>query len=271
MGSLSPITQLTQQELHVGSLISSFTRTRSVGVMLKKLRSVVEESDSRLGLLFNLSVQFTIVVSLVVVSIETLPGLDERYLELLQNIELIVVCLFTLEYFLRLLVAPKKMEFVFSFWGMIDLLAILPYYLLFFGFGFELIMLRAFRLLRIVRILKLARYSKSIARLGMALSIAKEDLILALGGASIMLFVASFGIYQFENMAQPDKFSSVFDSLWWALATLTTVGYGDIYPITFGGKVFTGVILMIGLGVVALPAAIITSALTEARKVLGEN
>jgi voltage-gated potassium channel len=163
------------------------------------------------------------------------------------------------------------MEFVFSFWGMIDLLAILPYYLLFFGFGFELIMLRAFRLLRIVRILKLARYSKSIARLGMALSIAKEDLILALGGASIMLFVASFGIYQFENMAQLDRFSSVFDSLWWALSTLTTVGYGDIYPITLGGKVFTGVILMIGLGVVALPAAISTSALTEARKVLGEN
>jgi voltage-gated potassium channel len=239
--------------------------------MLKNLRSIVEESDSRLGLLFNLSVQFVIVVSLVVVSLETLPELDERSLALLQIIEVAVVCLFTLEYILRLLVTKKKIEFIFSFWGMIDLLAILPYYLVFFGFGFELIMLRAFRLLRIVRVLKLARYSKSIARLGMALSIAKEDLLLALGGASIMLYVASFGIYQFENAAQPEKFASIFDSLWWALATLTTVGYGDIYPITLGGKVFTGVILMIGLGVVALPAAIITSALTEARKVLGEN
>ena len=86
-----------------------------------------------------------------------------------------------------------------------------------------------------------------------------------------MLFVASFGIYQFENAVQPDKYSSVFDSLWWSVATLTTVGYGDIYPITVGGKIFTGAILMIGLGVVALPAAIVTSALTEARKVLSEN
>jgi voltage-gated potassium channel len=98
-----------------------------------------------------------------------------------------------------------------------------------------------------------------------ALKIAKEDLVLSLMAALIMLLVASFGIYQFENTAQPDKFSSVFDSLWWALATLTTVGYGDVYPITAGGKIFTGFILVIGLGVVAVPAGIIASALTEAR------
>ena len=239
--------------------------------MINKLRAIVEESDSRGGLLFNVSVQLTIVASLIVISIETLPGLDESSLAVLQTIELAIVCLFTLEYLLRLLVAHKKIKFALSFWGVVDLLAILPYYLVFVGFGFDLIMLRAFRLLRIVRIFKLARYSKSIARLGLALNIAKEDLLLALAGASIMLFVASFGIYQFENAVQPDKYSSVFDSLWWSVATLTTVGYGDIYPITVGGKIFTGAILMIGLGVVALPAAIVTSALTEARKVLSEN
>jgi voltage-gated potassium channel len=81
-----------------------------------------------------------------------------------------------------------------------------------------------------------------------------------------MLFVASFGIYQFENSVQPDRFGSVFDSLWWALSTLTTVGYGDVYPMTLGGKVFTGLVLMIGLGIVALPAGIIASSLTEARE-----
>jgi len=83
-----------------------------------------------------------------------------------------------------------------------------------------------------------------------------------------MLVVASFGIYVFENPAQPDKFVSVFHSLWWALATLTTVGYGEIYPITLGGKIFTGFVLMIGLGIVALPAGIIASSLTEAREQL---
>ena len=241
--------------------------------MIEKLRKIIDKTDTQLGLMFDLTVQATIVISLIAVSIETLPSLSVPVMAAIGIIEVVVVCLFTLEYFLRLLVAPKKSDFILSFWGIIDLLAILPYYLLFIGFGvgFDLIVLRAFRLLRIIRIFKLARYSRSIARLGLALKIAKDDLLLALIGASIMLFVASFGIYQFENSAQPEIFTSVFDSLWWALSTLTTVGYGDIYPITLGGKIFTGAILMIGLGVVALPAAIISSSLTEAKKALEEH
>ena len=231
---------------------------------------IVEQTDTTLGLMFASTVQITIVISLVAISIETLPSLSKPALAAIQTVEILAVCLFTLEYLLRLLVAPKKVDFIFSLWGIIDLLAILPYYLALIGFGvgFELIVLRAFRLVRIIQILKLARYSKSIARLGLALKMARDDLVLALIGVSIMLFVTSFGIYEFENAAQPDTFTSVFDSLWWALSTLTTVGYGDIYPITVGGKIFTGVILMIGLGVVALPAAIISSSLTEAKKVL---
>ena len=241
--------------------------------MIEKLRNIIDKTDTQLGLMFDLTVQATIVISLIAVSIETLPSLSIPAMAAIGIIELVVVCLFTVEYLVRLLVAPKKSDFILSFWGIIDLLAILPYYLLFIGFGvgFDLIVLRAFRLLRIIRIFKLARYSRSIARLGLALKIAKDDLLLALIGASIMLFVASFGIYQFENSAQPETFTSVFDSLWWALSTLTTVGYGDIYPITLGGKIFTGAILMIGLGVVALPAAIISSSLTEAKKALEEH
>tara|TARA_B110000908_G_C10181154_1_gene415731 strand:- start:276 stop:1001 length:726 start_codon:yes stop_codon:yes gene_type:complete len=241
--------------------------------VIEKLRNIIDKTDTQLGLMFDLTVQATIVISLIAVSIETLPSLSIPAMAAIGIIEVVVVCLFTLEYLVRLLVAPKKSDFILSFWGIIDLLAILPYYLLFIGFGvgFDLIVLRAFRLLRIIRIFKLARYSRSIARLGLALKIAKDDLLLALIGASIMLFVASFGIYQFENSAQPETFTSVFDSLWWALSTLTTVGYGDIYPITLGGKIFTGAILMIGLGVVALPAAIISSSLTEAKKALEEH
>jgi voltage-gated potassium channel len=149
---------------------------------------------------------------------------------------------------------------------MIDLLAILPFFLFAYGITLNLIILRAFRLLRLVRIIKLGRYSKSLSRMVLAMKIAREDLFLALAATLIMLLVASFGIYQFENPVQPEKFSSVFESLWWALATLTTVGYGDIYPITSGGRIFTGFILMLGLGIVALPAGIIASSLTEARK-----
>jgi len=154
---------------------------------------------------------------------------------------------------------------------MIDLLAILPFYLVTFGFTFDLIMLRSFRLLRLVKILKFGRYNQSLLRISLALKIGKEDLLLALAATFIMLLVASFGIYQFENPAQPEQFGSVFESLWWALSTLTTVGYGDVFPITAGGKVFTGIILMIGLGIVALPAGIIASSLSEARDQLDSD
>jgi len=234
--------------------------------MLKKTKKIVEETDTKLGLIFDLSIQFLIIASIVTFAIETLPYLDQGTLKILAALELVFVSIFTLEYILRFFVAKSKPKFVLSFWGIIDLLAIMPFYLAGLGFSYNLIMLRAFRLLRLVRILKLGRYSKSLSRMTLAIRIAKYDLFLSIAASGILLLVASFGIYQFENPAQPDKFGSVFESLWWALATLTTVGYGDIYPITFGGRIFTGVILVVGLGIVALPAGIIASSFTEARK-----
>lgn len=233
---------------------------------MERLRKVVEETGTRSGLVFDLSIQVLIIASIVIFSLETLPNLNDRTVIVLSILESVCITVFAIEYLLRLFVAKRKLKFVFSLWGMIDLLAILPFFLFAYGITLNLIILRAFRLLRLVRILKLGRYSKSLSRMVLAMKIAREDLLLALAATLIMLLVASFGIYQFENPVQPEKFSSVFESLWWALATLTTVGYGDIYPITLGGRIFTGFILMIGLGIVALPAGIIASSLTEARK-----
>ena len=235
---------------------------------MQRLREIVQETNTRAGLLFDLSIQLLIFMSLIGFAVETLPTLSESSKYFLSIFEVAVIALFTIEYVLRWLVSESKLKFTLSFWGLFDLVAILPFYLVMFGlgFGYDLVMLRTIRLLRLVRLVKIARYTKSIARLGLAMKIAREDLMLALGGTAVMLCVASFGIYQFENPVQPDKFTSVFDSLWWSIATLTTVGYGDIYPITIGGKIFTGFILIIGLGIVALPAGIIASSLTEARK-----
>jgi voltage-gated potassium channel len=235
-------------------------------ISLNTLRQTVESSDTKSGLIFDLIVQALIVMSLIVFSIETIPNMDHTVVDLLGVLELAIVAIFSIEYLLRILVSQDKKRFIFSMWGVIDLLAILPFYLFFLGLEFDLVMLRAFRLIRLTRLLKLARYNKAMARLGLAMKIAREDLLVSLGATCIMLFVASFGIYQFENSVQPDRFGSVFDSLWWALSTLTTVGYGDVYPMTLGGKVFTGLVLMIGLGIVALPAGIIASSLTEARE-----
>jgi len=121
-------------------------------------------------------------------------------------------------------------------------------------------------LLRLFRIFKLFRYSKAINRFYRAFIIAKEELVLFTFASLILLYLSAVGIYYFENAAQPEQFKSVFHSLWWSVATLTTVGYGDIYPITAGGRIFTFCVLMIGLGVVAVPAGLVASALSQARK-----
>jgi len=228
------------------------------------LARIVDRPDTKSGRAFDLLVQFLIVVSLVTYSIETLPNTTPSSRHLLGIVEGVIVGVFTLEYVLRVLAAERKLAFVFSFFGLIDLLAILPFYL---SLGIDLRSVRAFRLLRLFRILKLARYSKAVRRFHRALSIAREEIVLFLCVTAILLFLAAVGIHHFESEAQPEQFASVFHSLWWAVATLTTVGYGDVYPITVGGRIFTFGILLIGLGVVSVPAGLVASALSKARAI----
>ena len=166
---------------------------------------------------------------------------------------------------MRLLVADSRLRYATSFFGFVDLLSIQPFYL---ALGVDLRSLRAFRLLRLFRILKLARYSAAVQRFHRALLIAREEIVLFSFVTGILLFLAAVGISYFERDAQPDVYCSVFHSLWWAVATLTTVGYGDIYPLTAGGKTFTFVVLLVGLGIVSIPAGLVAAALTKAREEL---
>lgn len=230
--------------------------------MIDKLQQIVEQTDTRPGRAFAWSVQILIAISLITFSISTLPNLSPTVVATLQIIETVTVILFTLEYVLRIVVADKKLGYIFSFYGAIDLLAILPFYL---ALGVDFRSVRMFRLLRMLRILKLVRYSRALSRFHRAFIIAKDELILFLFTTLFMLYLAAVGIYYFEHAVQPDQFESIFHSLWWAVATLTTVGYGDIYPITLGGRVFTFFVLMLGLGVVAVPTGLVASALSEAR------
>ncbi len=227
------------------------------------IKQVIEDSDIKAGKAFDIFIQAMIVLSLVSFSMETLPSLSIELRNVLRRIEVFTVAVFTVEYIARVSVATNKRAFIFSFFGMIDLFAILPFYL---STGFDLRSLRSFRLLRLVGILKLVRYSAAVKRFHRAFTIAKEELALFLFSALITLYLAGVGIYYFENPAQPEAFSSIFHSLWWAVATLTTVGYGDIYPITVGGKIFTFFILIIGLGIVSVPAGLVASALSKARE-----
>jgi voltage-gated potassium channel len=227
------------------------------------LKQIIESSDTKIGKAFDLFIQALIVLSLISFSIETLPNLPSDVQRWLYNFELISIGIFTIEYILRTAVASKKTSYIFSFWGLIDLAAILPFYI---GTGIDLRSIRAFRLLRLFRIFKLARYNAAIRRFHLALKIAKEEIILFLGMTSVLLFLSAVGIYYFENEAQPKVFGSVFHALWWAVTTLTTVGYGDAYPVTVGGRLFTTFILLIGLGIISAATGIIASALSKARE-----
>ena len=230
---------------------------------MRKLKQIIEQSDTTAGKAFDFIIQALIILSLVSFSIETLPNLSVESRNTLKVIEVICIAAFTAEYIARIIVATDKRAFIFSFFGIIDALAILPFYL---ASGLDLRSLRSFRLLRLIRILKLARYNAAAKRFHRAFIIAKEEIVLFLFASLIVLYLAGAGIYHFENPAQPEKFSSIFHSLWWAVATLTTVGYGDMYPVTAGGRLFTFFILVIGLGIVAIPAGLVASALSKARE-----
>jgi voltage-gated potassium channel len=225
--------------------------------MLKSsLRNAI--NSPRSTLLMTLLIFF----SVICFSIETMPDLTSETQRFLNISEFITVMIFTVEYIIRIYVSEKRLKFIFSFYGIIDLLAILPYYLI---TALDLRTLRLLRMLRLARILKLTRHQKAIQRFAKAIYVAKEELVVFTFASLILIFLAAVGIYYFEHSVQPDKYRSIFDCLWWAVATLTTVGYGDIYPITIGGRMFTFAILLVGLGLVAVPTGIVASALSSVR------
>ena len=233
-------------------------------MFLEKLRAVIEDTSTVKGKIFDYFIQALILLSLLAFTIETFPDNSKVTIELLNTFEFLCVIIFSIEYLLRVIVSKKPLKYIFSFYGVIDFLAIFPFYL---KSIYDLRALRAFRIFRIFRALKLIRYNRALNRFNIASKIVKEELILFLIITSIFVFIASAGIYFFENEAQPENFSSVIHSGWWAIVTLTTVGYGDVYPITVGGKIFTTFVVLIGVGIVTVPAGLVASALSKAREI----
>ena len=232
--------------------------------MKDKIDKIVETRESKAGLYFDYAIQVLILLSVASFTIETLPDLTAETINYLETFELVCIFIFSLEYPIRLYIAKNKLKFITSFYGIIDILAILPFYL---TLGFDLRSARVLRFLRLFRLVKLIRYNKAIRRFQTAFMMIKQELVMFSMVSLILFYLSAVGIYYFENSVQPESFSSVFSSLWWSVVTLTTVGYGDIVPITIGGRIFTFIILMIGLGIIAIPSGMISSALTEARAI----
>jgi len=226
----------------------------------EKTKAIVNGDAGKTSHIFNLTVQCMILLSLAAITINTVTDLHPHVRILCNTIENIALVFFLSEYALRVYASEPRRNYVLSFWGIIDFLAVFPSLIL---TGSNSTALRALRLLRLLRILKLGRYSKALQRLASAFMKIKYDFLVFFYISAIVFFIAATGIYVFENEAQPEAFPSIPASLWWAVATLTTVGYGDTYPITAGGKIFTFIILMIGLGLVAIPAGLVAAALSD--------
>ncbi|REK11601.1 MAG: ion transporter [Planctomycetota bacterium] len=227
------------------------------------LKRIVEDTDTRGGRAFALFIQAMILVSLVTFSLETLPDLEPETRYTLYVLEVITVSVFTIEYALRVLVADDRLRFVTSFYGLIDLVAILPFYV---TTGLDLRTARVLRLFRVFRIFKFARYTAALDRIKNAFVTIREELVIYIIATLLMVFLSSVGIYYFESDTQPELFGSVFHCFWWAIVTLTTVGYGDVYPLTIGGRVFTSVVMLLGIGIIAVPTGLFATALSNTRK-----
>jgi voltage-gated potassium channel len=215
---------------------------------------------------------FLIAINVLLVVVETFRGFSATVLSVFRYAETVSVIIFTAEYLLRIWTADyifqdkkpsvSRLKYAFSFMAIIDLLAILPFYIPFL-LPIDLRVLRMVRLLRILRILKISRYTDALSTIGNVIRRKSAQLISSLLVVLILMVMASVVMYYAEYDAQPTIFRNAFSGLWWAIATLTTVGYGDIFPITALGKILSAVIALLGIGFVAVPTGIISAGFVE--------
>ena len=221
--------------------------------------------------LIDATIVTLILLSVAVVMLQSMPALS-GYLQLFDSIERFCVYFFTAEYVLRLWTCvenPKysepvrgRLRYAKSSMAVIDLLAIAPFYLAPVAKS-NAVVFRLFRIFRLARLLKMGRYYQSLGMLGRILRSRREELIVSAGLVIVLVVMASTLMYAVEHDAQPEAFSSIPASVWWGVVTMTTVGYGDVYPITPVGRAIAGVALLLGVGLFALPAGILASGFSE--------
>ena len=239
----------------------------------RRVYLVLEEPATGLaGRAVQLFLIAIILLNVTALILATVEKYHDAYLHEFAAFEAFSVAVFTVEYLLRMWVAPlrpalkgsraPRLRYIFTPLALVDLCAILPFYLPLIK-GLDLRFLRVLRLLRLVRLLKLGRYSESMQILGTVLNERKEQLLAALLIVALAVVLSSGVLYFVEHNAQPAVFKDWPSSMWWAVATLTTVGYGDMYPITPLGKVLGGIISILGIGLFALPAGILGSGFVE--------
>lgn len=228
----------------------------------EKLYRIVFRADTPAGKTFDLVLLWLIVFSVMAVILESVQGINVRYQYELFYIELFFTVLFTIEYILRIVVSPKPMRYIFSYWGIIDLLGIIPFYLSLIVVDYRyLIVFRLLRMLRVFRILRLFRFLKESERLFAALRASMYKIIVFT--SFILTVVTLLGTVMYVVEGPENGFASIPQSIYWTIVTITTVGYGDITPQTAIGKWIASLIMLCGYVIIAIPTGLVTVAMTR--------
>lgn len=223
-----------------------------------KIHEVIFEADTRVGKLFDIVLIISILLSVIVVMLDSIAAINKEYGNFLYILEWVFTVLFTIEYILRIISVGKPLKYAKSFFGVVDLLAILPTYfsLLFPGSQYFLV-IRVLRLLRIFRVLKLVQYTVEARSLRQALKASKRKIIVFV--FTVLILVVIFGALMYVIEGEENGFTSIPRSIYWAIVTLTTVGYGDISPATPLGQILAAIIMILGYGIIAVPTGIVTA------------
>ena len=231
----------------------------------QRLYTIVFGTETKAGKLFDIVLLWAILLSVISVMLESVQEIKDRYGYLLLIFEWLFTALFTIEYLLRLYISRSAWKYAFSFFGIVDLLATLPTYLtLVVAGGSYLIVIRTVRLLRIFRILKLGRYLREASVLTNALAASKHKILVFLGAVSTLVMIMGTLMYMIEG--GDSGFTSIPRSVYWAIVTVTTVGYGDIAPQTAIGQGVAAILMLTGYAIIAVPTGIVTSEITYAEK-----
>ncbi len=224
----------------------------------EKLHEIIYEADTPAGKLFDIILLLLIITSIILVMLESVEEFAAKYIDFLNAAEWVITILFTIEYIARITVVSQPKKYIFSFYGVVDLLSTIPKYLSFFILGsHSLIAFRALRLMRVFRILKLARYVGESNNLIKALRASRAKIAVFVFFVLIVCVILGAVMYIVES-GQDSGFTSIPRSVYWAIVTLTTVGYGDIAPATALGQLISSIIMIIGYGVIAIPTGIVS-------------
>jgi len=226
----------------------------------EKIHEIIFEADTKEGKLFDVVLLILILLSISVVMLESVADINKLYGDYFFRLEWILTILFTIEFVLRLLSVKKPLNYIFSFYGIVDLLAILPAYLVFFTENADgLIIIRTLRLLRVYRIFKLGHFIGEGNQLLKALKSSMAKITVFIGAVLVLVIVLGTLMYIIEGTVPDTQFTSIPKSIYWAIVTLTTVGYGDIAPTSTLGQIVASLIMIFGYGIIAVPTGIVTS------------